>query len=140
MFMVLPVRRSASSISEVTVGMSVCSRLTSSPWASLICRTMGSAEGVSPLPGVLLPPLEEAPPSGLLEAAPPWLTMTVTMLRESPLDTTMEVDPTPTAVTVPPPLTVATLVSLERKVRACGALEGETLPVIRAVSPGLRTR
>ena len=52
----------------------------------------------------------------------------------------MEVEPVPTAVTVPPPLTVATLWSLERKVRPCGALAGLTLPLIWAVSPGLRTR
>ena len=41
------------------------------------------------------PLLEELP------ALPPWLTITVTMLEESPLETMMEVDPVPTAVTAP---------------------------------------
>ena len=99
---------------------------------------MGSSETVSPL---------DAPPSSVSEPellelldAPPRLTMTVTMLEESPLETMMEVEPVPTAVTVPLPETVATLLSLERKVRPWGAVEGVTLPVIWAVSPGLRTR
>ena len=90
----LPVRRRASSIWVVMTGTSDWFRLTSSPCASLICWMMGSLEAsgwldAPPFSDEAPPPLDELPP------APPWLTITVTMLDESPLETMMEVERCP---------------------------------------------
>ena len=65
--------------------------------------------------------------------------MTVTEADAVPLETTMEVAPVPTAVMTPLALTVATLVSLDLKVRDWEAEEGVTLPVTVRLAPGLRT-
>ena len=67
------------------------------------------------------------------------LTMTVTEADAVPLETTMEVAPVPTAVMTPLALTVATLVSLDLKVRDWEAEDGVTLPVMVRLAPGLRT-
>ena len=75
----------------------------------------------------------------LLDADAVRLTMTVTEADAVPLETTMEVAPVPTAVMTPLALTVATLVSLDLKVRDWEAEDGDTLPVMVRLAPGLRT-
>ena len=93
-----------------------------------MASTTGSVMTSPLLPSVLPPPLPE------LEAFR--LTMTVTEADAVPLETTMEVAPVPTAVMTPLALTVATLVSLDLKVRDWEAEDGVTLPVMHDSSYG----
>ena len=89
--------------------------------------------------GLLGPLLSSVLPPPLPELEAFRLTMTVTEADAVPLETTMEVAPVPTAVMTPLALTVATLVSLDLKVRDWEAEDGVTLPVMVRLAPGLRT-
>ena len=113
------------------VGSSRCAKVTSSVPSASMASTTGSVMTSPLLSSVLPPPLPE------LEAFR--LTMTVTEADAVPLETTMEVAPVPTAVMTPLALTVATLVSLDLKVRDWEAEDGVTLPVMVRLAPGLRT-